>query len=380
MVGFDNGAEKCRLLDGQAVSTINPDLTTSTDVTIAAKLAANDSLSFIGASMHGPFDLSETVALELLSSPNVHGRPNSDVVRLWANAKTITQRSPDLWIVDVPPEVSLESAVFYEAPYKHLETHVLPVRKQNRRPMRRDNWWLLGDPQKAMRTALYPLSRFIISPRVSKHRLFVWAGHPLLPTDAVVVLASAEDEIMGVVHSRIHECWARAKGTQLREEESGFRYGPSTCVETFPFPAPTDAQREAIAAAARELDALRSNWLNPPEWTRTETLEFPGSVNGPWRRYVTDVDAARGVGTVHYPRTVAKDAAAAAKLKTRTLTNLYNERPAWLAAAHRRLDDAVAAAYGWPADLPDDDLLARLLALNLERASAAPAPPAEPDE
>lgn len=55
-------------------------------------------------------------------------------------------------------------------------------------------------------------------------------------------------------------------------------------------------------------------------------------------------------------------------MKTRTLTNLYNERPAWLAAAHRRLDEAVSAAYGWPADLPDDDLLARLLALNLARA------------
>jgi hypothetical protein len=79
------------------------------------------------------------------------------------------------------------------------------------------------------------------------------------------------------------------------------------------------------------------------------------------------------VGTVRYPRTVAKDAAAAAKLKTRTLTNLYNERPAWLAAAHRRLDETVFAAYGWPADLTDDDLLARLLALNLKRSAAAPA-------
>jgi hypothetical protein len=76
-----------------------------------------------------------------------------------------------------------------------------------------------------------------------------------------------------------------------------------------------------------------------------------------------------GVGTIRYPRLVPKDAASAARLKKRTLTNLYNERSAWLAAAHRRLDEAVAAAYGWPADLPDDDLLARLLALNLSRAA-----------
>ena len=90
---------------------------------------------------------------------------------------------------------------------------------------------------------------------------------------------------------------------------------------------------------------------------------------------------ARGVGTVRYPRLVPKDAASAAELKNRTLTNLYNDRPAWLAAAHKRLDEAVFAAYGWPPDLTDDDLLARLLALNLARAgSSAPARPADPDE
>ncbi|HET6572787.1 MAG TPA: hypothetical protein VFG68_04230 [Fimbriiglobus sp.] len=96
-------------------------------------------------------------------------------------------------------------------------------------------------------------------------------------------------------------------------------------------------------------------------------MTFPGSADGPWRRYVHDPDA-RGVGTVRYPRFVPKDAASAAQLKKRTLTNLYNERPAWLVTTHRRLDTAVSAAYGWPADLSDDELLARLLALNLARA------------
>jgi hypothetical protein len=246
--------------------------------------------------------------------------------------------------------------------------------------MRRANWWLLGDPQKAMRAASQPLNRFIISPRVSKHRIFIWANHPLLPTDAVVAFASEESYILGVLHCRIHEAWARAKGTQLREEESGFRYGPSTCFETFPFPEPTDPQRKAIAAAAKELDTLRTNWLNPPEWTRTEVLEFPGSVDGPWKQYVTDVEPKRGIGTVRYPRLVAREPGHAEKLKKRTLTNLYNESPAWLKAAHAKLDAAVFAAYGWPADISDDDLLARLLALNLSRAAATGPPRAETDD
>ena len=65
---------------------------------------------------------------------------------------------------------------------------------------------------------------------------------------------------------------------------------------------------------------------------------------------------------------VQQAAALVADQRRRTLTNLYNERPAWLATAHRQLDEAVCAAYGWPPDLPDAEVLARLLALNLERA------------
>ena len=77
-----------------------------------------------------------------------------------------------------------------------------------------------------------------------------------------------------------------------------------------------------------------------------------------------------GTNTVRYPRIVPKDDTTAAFLKKRTLTNLYNQHPAWLVNAHRALDEAVAAAYGWPVDLSDEDVLRRLLALNLERADA----------
>ncbi|MEO8198756.1 MAG: hypothetical protein ABI689_18735, partial [Thermoanaerobaculia bacterium] len=83
---------------------------------------------------------------------------------------------------------------------------------------------------------------------------------------------------------------------------------------------------------------------------------------------VHDADA-RGIGTVRWPRIVARDAETAKKLAKRTLTNLYNERPAWLDLAHKRLDEAVFAAYGWPSDLSDEQILEKLLALNLERAS-----------
>ncbi len=120
---------------------------------------------------------------------------------------------------------------------------------------------------------------------------------------------------------------------------------------------------------AKELDDQRSRWLNPPEWTTTEVLEFPGSVAGPWARYVVEPDA-RGIGTVRWPRTVPIDPDCAASLSKRTLTNLYNQRPAWLDLAHKKLDAAVFAAYGWDAGISDEELLERLLKLNLERAES----------
>ncbi len=174
--------------------------------------------------------------------------------------------------------------------------------------------------------------------------------------------------MFGVLHSRVHEVWSRAQGTQVRERESGFRYTPTSCLETFSLPQPTADQSAGISSAAKELDELRSAWLNPPEWTKTEVLEFPGSVAGPWARYVVD-PGSRGVGTVRWPRVVPKDGDCAASLSKRTLTKLYNEPPAWLTLAHKKLDAAVFAAYGWDPGISDDELLTRLLKLNLERAA-----------
>jgi hypothetical protein len=157
--------------------------------------------------------------------------------------------------------------------------------------------------------------------------------------------------------------------TRLREREPGFRYTPPLFRDRLVRHRRLPEQTEAIAAAARELDELRERWLDPPEWVTEEVLEFPGAVDGPWARFVHDPDE-RGIGTVRYPRLVPRDDVAAAQLARRTLTNLYNQRPAWLAHAHRKLDEAVFAAYGWPHGLGDEEILARLLTLNLERATA----------
>ena len=147
----------------------------------------------------------------------------------------------------------------------------------------------------------------------------------------------------------------------------------ATCFETFPFPEPTEPQRVAIGEAAKRLNELRENWLNPPEWVKTQIMEFPASVDGPWARFVVEPDA-RGIGTARWPRLVPKTVDAVAMLKKRTLTNLDNERPTWLDLAHRALDEAVFAAYDWPPSMTDDAILAVLLALNLARPAVGATP------
>jgi hypothetical protein len=224
-----------------------------------------------------------------------------------------------------------------------------------------------------MYAAVGDLPRFVVTPHVAKHRLVFWLDAVCVPSNLLIVVARSDDYFFGVLQSRVHGSWALRLGTRL---ETRPRYTPTTCFETFPFPWPPgsepgdDPRVKAVADAARELDRLRSAWLEPPEWTREEVLEFPGTVDGPWARYVHDPDP-RGIGTVLWPRLVPRDAECAARLKGRTLTNLYNQRPTWLDLAHSHLDEAVLATYGWPADLGGEQLVERLLELNLERARSA---------
>ena len=324
IICFDAGSETNRFLDGAAVDKINSDLTGGADLTLAQSLYENQGLAFQGVGKVGDFDISAAVAIEMMAQPNPHGRPNTDVIKRWINGTDIARRWRDVWVVDFGVDMPMADAALYEAPFEYVKEKVMPERIKNKMKWRAENWWLHGYPATTMRLALSPMERYIGTPKVAKHRFFVWLSGDVLPSNLVVAIAKDDDYTFGVLSSYIHELWARKVGSQLRESESGGTYTPTTCFEKFPFPEPTDEQREAIAEAARELNQLRETWLNPP-------------------------------------------GLAASELKRRTLTNLYNARPTWLENAHSKLDVAVAAAYGWPADMGEQEVLGRLLALNLGR-------------
>jgi len=278
----------------------------------------------------GPFDIDAEEAQEMLKGYSIIGKSNTDVVRPWINGADITGRPKGKYIIDFG-EMSVDEASLYEAPFEHVRRYVKPIRDENNRKRRKDYWWQHGETVPGLRLALSNLSRFICTPRVAQHRIWVWSSKITLPDSRLYAIARSDDYFFGVLHSHIHEVWSLATSSRHGVGNDP-TYNNTTCFETYPFPwppgsEPTDDPRvQAIAQAAQELNAKREAWLNPPGLSEAD-------------------------------------------LKKRTLTNLYNARPTWLDLAHKKLDAAVAAAYGWPADLSDEDILARLLALNLERAA-----------
>ncbi len=317
-IGQDDGSDAAHQLDGVAAGRINANLTTGIDLTTAKRLPANLGTAFMGVVALGPFDLDPVTARRFLQAPNPHGRPNTDVVRPMLNGLDLTRRPRERWIIDFTG-LSEQAAALYEMPYAYALEHVQPMRVAAKSSVREPRWWLFVWPRPEMRTALEGLSRFIATPLTSKHRFFVWVPAGTVANHAVGVIARDDDYTFGVLQSRVHETWSLAVGSQL---ETRPRYTPSTCFETFPFPDPTPEQRAMVGEAARHLVELRDGWLNPP-------------------------------------------GLAPADLARRTLTNLYNQRPTWLANAHADLDTGVLGAYGWPSTLADAGILERLLGLNL---------------
>ncbi len=360
------------ILDGRVVANINADLTTGPDITRVKRLVENERQSFLGIQKSGPFDISGYVARKWLRLPeNPHGTSNAHVLKPYWNGDDVTARNRDVWLIDLPLGLSENDASFFERPFEYLiKARYDPDNDQDKRTLRearaeardrhaRDRWWQTYWPRPEMRSRIRAVARYIVTNETSEHRLFVWLAYPILPDKNLIVIPLDDDATFGILHSRFHGLWALRQGSDLQDRP---RYTSTTTFATFPFPdglspdirARTGADEpraQRIAEVAKRLNELREAWLNPPDLVERVPEVVPG-----------------------YPdRILPKDEEAAKELKKRTLTNLYNQRPAWLDHIHKELDAAVAAAYGWPADLSDDEILARLFALNQERAGVTPA-------
>lgn len=382
IVCFGQSPTPGAILDGETVSHIGPDLMSRDghsgfEVERVLVLDTNRSLANQGIIPRSEvnrkskselglpdaaFVISHERAAELLAKTgNPNRLPNSEVIRNYIVGEDIIDRPGDRFIIDFTGLNEREAALF-EAPYASL----LPVRAHRanmNQPAALQTWWLPWNNRERLRLQLRGINRYIATPRNSKHRVFVFVDSRYLPDCEVVALCRDDETTLGILQSQAHELWALRNGSFYGVGNTP-RYSHKATFETFPFPEgltpnipaadyADDPRAQAIAAAAERLNTLRENWLNPADLVRREPEVVPG-----------------------YPdRILPVDERAADILKKRTLTNLYNERPAWLDHAHRDLDRAVAAAYGWEADfeaglLTDEEILKRLFELNQARAAA----------
>ena len=370
MIGFDGGSEIEKSLDGIAVEKINADLTSQIDMTTALSLPENNELGHRADEKGGAFDISEELANKMLLAKNAAGLQNSDVLMPWVNGTDIVGRPRKMWIIDFGVETPLAEAQKYEVPFKYVLDNVKPIRAKNNISRLREYWWIHRGTGIEMRTATKDLKRFIVTPRVAKHRVFAWLSQGILPDSRLYVFSREDDYFFGVLHSKIHEFWSLSQASWHGDGVSGGRptYNISTCFETFPFPYVPSQEDEsveayqAISQAAKQLHKERDAWLNPAPSPQTPLPQ-----------------GARGFN--------------AGSLKDRTLTNLYNALAVFrgedsmkikpvagdfaprLAELHDALDKAVCSAYGWDESILEDEeeILRHLLALNLERANVGTA-------
>jgi hypothetical protein len=311
------------VLDGKPVAGITPELRTPDRSTgLAVNLAANKGRCFQGPIPAGAgFVITADEAEALLARTEIDYRT---VVRPYLVGEDLAddpKQQPRRWVIDFA-KWPLETAMRYPAALEIVRERVKPIRETNNRAAYRHYWWQFAEARREMRTALEGLERYIAGIRVGKRLLFAWCQPWTLPSDLTNVFAFDDDYAMGILSSSAHGAWAKSRSSTL---EDRLRYTPSTVFASFPWPYPLSAeQREGIGAISASIIKRRQ-----------------------------EICAASAIG----------------------LTALYNQVDegayADLKALHRKLDEAVAEAYGWPqaAAYNSDAIVQRLLELN--RAIAA---------
>lgn len=314
---------------------LRANLTIGADLDKALELRANERISNRGVVLHGSgfivsMERAQELGLGIVPSLEKH-------IREYRHGKDLTQRPRGLMVIDLFGLSEADVRRRFPAVFQHVTQTVKPERDRNRRPVRRKNWWLFGEPISTFRPALADLPRYIATVETAKHRVFQFLDGSILPDNKLINIAVEDPAALGVLSSHIHVTWALAAGARLGVGNDPV-YVKTRCFDPFPFPDASDAQRRRIGGLADELDALRKRVL--------------------------------------------------AEHEILTLTKLYNVREALkegralsaaereifelgcvgvIASLHDEIDAAVAEAYGWPVDLADEAVLERLVALNIER-------------
>ncbi|MGF9692925.1 DNA methyltransferase [Rhizobium sp. 0TCS1.26] len=327
------------ILFAEKAGRINSDLTVGVDVTAAVELAATRGITSAGMKLHGAGFLVDRNMLLKLGASTRKGL--IERIRPFRNGRDLMASSRDLMIIDMFGLSAEEVRSHYPEVYQHLLTTVKPERDTNRDADIKRRWWLFGRTRDEIRPALENIDRYIVTVETAKHRVFQFLESAIIPDNKLFIIALFDAYSLGKLSSKFHVFWAMRSGSWLGVGNDSV-YVKTRTFDPFPFPETSEAQKQKIGAIAEELDAHRKRVLEAhPHLTLTglynvlERLKAgarPDELNDKERRIFDD-----GLVLI-------------------------------LKELHERLDLAVADAYGWPVDLPAEEVLANLVALNKERA------------
>ena len=320
----------------RARGRINANLTIGPNVTQATNLNANSKMSFQGPILVGKgFRLSR----KELSSFSIDFRNLPPVVHAYVIARDIVQRRQERYVIDFFGLSLEEAQVSYPELFQRVLTTVKPKRDEVQRKAHRENWWIFGEPRPGMRRALDRLERFIIAPETSTYKIFTFLEAAVIPDHKLYAIASDDAADLGILSSHVHQVWALSSGGNMGVGNDP-TWTNTTCFDPFPFPDPPKAVKARIRELGERLDTQRKEVLE-----KHKQLTMTGLYN-----VLVQV---RAGDTLTEAEKDAYDAGLVGVLRQ----------------IHDDLDAAVAEAYGWPADLSDEQILERLVALNHERAA-----------
>jgi hypothetical protein len=314
---------------------INADLTTGADVTQAQPLQANEGLSSFGLMLAGSGFIVTPTEAQALGLGTVAGIEQH--IRPYRNGKDLAATPRGVMVIDLFGLSEAEVIAKFPAIYQRVYTNVKPERDINRDKALREKWWLHGRSRQELRKALVGLTRYIGTPETAKHRIFQFLDATTAADHMIVALALDDAFHLGILSSKIHTLWAFSAGGKMGVGNDS-RYNSSRCFQPFPFPTTTETQQARIRELAESLDVHR----------KRQQAQHPSLA-------LTDL------------YNVVEKLRAGQPLTAKEQATHEQGLAAVVLSLHQQLDAAVAEAYGWPADLPEADILTRLVQLNHQR-------------
>jgi hypothetical protein len=324
----EDSAEKIEI-QWQNVGLIFSNLQTGINITNTQTLQANDKLSSRGVML-----FSSGFIVEEKDFPSIE----PEILFTYINGRDLLQKSRNVKVVDLFGNNIAESQKNYPKAYQWLLERVKPERDANRDKSLRENWWLFGRPRTEIRPALKNLQRYIVTVETAKHRVFVFLNNDIIPDNMLIAIALEDAYFLGVLSSKIHVIWALAAGGNLGGNTP--RYNKTRCFDPFPFPDATPNQKQKIRELGEKLDAHRK---------QVQTQHPDVTITGMYNL----LEKLRAGETFTKADKAYNDKALVSILKQ----------------IHDELDTAVFEAYGWDANLTDNEILEKLVTLNAERAA-----------